>query len=439
MAKEGIEISEQFRDAYEAMEKGDRHVFITGKAGTGKSTLLRYFRERTKRAVAVLAPTGVAAVNVDGQTIHSFFKLRPGCTIEEARHDGRAARRDKLYEAVQTIVIDEVSMVRADLMDCIDEFLRSALKSKARFGGKRLVMIGDLYQLPPIVRREEGAELAKKYSTPFFFSSDAIRDCMRVGMLRCVELGKIYRQTDLEFIGILNAVRNGEISEKQLAFLNLRYDPEYEDAVGRHMHLMAINEQADFHNDARLSGLSGSAECATGKIKGEFGERDMPTDLELRLKKGARVMLVNNDSAGRWVNGTLATVRGIRADAVEVALDNGEAHDVLPFTWNKAKTVFDKESGELTRETLGSFTQFPLRLAWATTVHKSQGKTFEKVVIDLGRGAFAPGQAYVALSRCRTLNGITLKKPIRRSDLLMDKRIMEFEKELGAKDALFSG
>lgn len=431
-----IEVSEQFRRAYEAMEKGDKHVFVTGKAGTGKSTLLRYFRDRTKRSIVVVAPTGVAAVNIDGQTIHSFFKLRPGCSPEEAQHDGRAARRDQLFKKVETIVIDEISMVRADLMDCVDKFLQAALKSKARFGGKRLVMIGDLHQLPPIVRQEEAAALGKKYKTPFFFSSEAIQDCLQVGMLEYIELDKIYRQTDQRFIEILNAVRNRDITEKQLSLLNLQHDPAFSDLDGKHMHLMAVNAQADEHNETNLNRLDGKIAACAGRVKGEFNEKEMPTDLELRLKKGCRVMLVNNDSERRWVNGTLATVRSIRDDAVEVVLDNGRVYEIMPFTWNKAKTKFDTESGEITRETLGSFTQFPLRLAWATTIHKSQGKTFDRVVIDLGRGAFAAGQSYVALSRCRTLDGITLKRPIRRSDLIMDDRVLEFEKEFTKRKGL---
>lgn len=431
-----IEVGAQFQKAYEAMERGDKHLFITGKAGTGKSTLLRYFRDRTRRAVVVIAPTGVAAVNIDGQTIHSFFKLRPGCSPEEARHDGRAARKDQLFAKVETIIIDEISMVRADLMDCIDEFLRAALKSKARFGGKKLVMIGDLHQLPPIVRREEAEELSKKYATPFFFSSAAIQDCLQLGVLEYVELDKIYRQTDERFIEILNAVRNKNITEKQLSLLNLQYDPGFSDLEGKHMHLMAVNAQADGHNDANLERLGGKEAVCSGKVKGEFSERDLPTDLELRLKKDARVMLVNNDSQGRWVNGTLATVRSVRDDAVVVALDDGTIHEISPFTWQKAKTKFDSESGELSRETLGSFTQFPLRLAWATTIHKSQGKTFDRVVIDLGHGAFAAGQSYVALSRCRSLDGITLKRPIRRADLIMDDRVLELEKTFNSKRGL---
>jgi ATP-dependent exoDNAse (exonuclease V) alpha subunit len=430
---EHLEISGQFQDAYEAMERGNKHIFLTGKAGTGKSTLLRYFRERTRRATAVVAPTGVAAVNIDGQTIHSFFKLRPGVTVDEARHDGRAARKDQLFQKIETIIIDEVSMVRADLMDCIDAYLQAALKSKARFGGKRLVMIGDLHQLPPIVRGEEAAELKKKYTTPFFFSSEAIRDCLQLGMLEYIELAKIYRQTDERFIEILNAVRCGNITESQLAELNMQHDPAFSDETGKHMHLMAVNAQADAHNETNLDRLGGKIKIVTGKIKGEFKESELPTDLELRLKKGARVMLVNNDSQGRWVNGTLATVREVRDESIDVALDNGKILEILPYTWNKAKSKFDKESGELTRETLGSFTQFPLRLAWATTIHKSQGKTFDRIVIDLGRGAFAAGQSYVALSRCRTLDGITLKRPVRRSDLIMDQRILQFAKEFGEK------
>jgi ATP-dependent exoDNAse (exonuclease V) alpha subunit len=375
-------------------------------------------------------------VNIDGQTIHSFFKLRPGVTVEEARHDGRSARKDQLLQKIETIIIDEVSMVRADLMDCIDAYLQAALKSKARFGGKRLVMIGDLHQLSPIVRGEEAAELKTKYQTPFFFSSEAIRDCLQLGMLEYIELTKIYRQTDERFIEILNAVRGGNISERQLAELNMQFDPEFNDKDGKHMHLMAVNAQADEHNETNLDRLGGKIKIMSGKIKGEFKESELPTEIELRLKKGARVMLVNNDSQGRWVNGTLATVREVSDESVEVTLDEGKTYEILPYIWNKAKTKFDKESGELTRETLGSFTQFPLRLAWATTIHKSQGKTFDRVVIDLGRGAFAAGQSYVALSRCRTLDGITLKRPIRRSDLIMDARILDFSKELGKKDRL---
>ncbi len=431
-----IDFNEQFRNAYEVMEKGEKNVFITGKAGTGKSTLLRYFRERTRRAVAVVAPTGVAAVNIDGQTIHSFFKLRPGASLEEAKHDGTLSRKDKLFQKLQTIIIDEVSMVRADLMDCIDTFLRAALKNKTPFGGKKLIMIGDLHQLPPIVRGEETEELEKMYATPFFFSSGAIRECMQFGALEYIELNKIYRQTDEGFIKILNAVRDGKISEAELAELNLRFDPDFSDPKGEHMHLMTINTQADTHNENNLARLSGKVAVAKGKLVGEFKERDLPTEMELRLKNGARVMLMNNDNQGRWVNGTLGTVREVRDESIDVTLDTGRTFEILPYTWNKAKTKFDRESGEITRETLGSFTQFPLRLAWATTIHKSQGKTFDKVVIDLGRGAFAAGQSYVALSRCRTLDGITLKRPVRRSDLIMDPRVLGFSKMLTEKRGL---
>jgi ATP-dependent DNA helicase PIF1 len=431
-----IDFNEQFRNAYEIMEKGEKNVFITGKAGTGKSTLLRYFRERTRRATAVVAPTGVAAVNIDGQTIHSFFKLRPGATIEEAKHDGTLARKDKLYQKLETIIIDEVSMVRADLMDCVDVFLRAALKNKTPFGGKKLIMIGDLHQLPPIVRGEEADKLGEVYATPFFFSSSAIRECLQFGALEYIELNKIYRQTDEGFIKILNAVRDGKITDAELAELNLRYDPEFMDPKGEHMHLMTINAQAEEHNENNLARLGGKVAVAKGKIAGEFNERDLPTEMELRLKNGARVMLVNNDNQGRWVNGTLGTVRTVRDESIDVTLDSGRTFEILPYTWNKAKTKFDRETNELTRETLGSFTQFPLRLAWATTIHKSQGKTFDKVVIDLGRGAFAAGQSYVALSRCRTLDGITLKRPVRRSDLIMDARVLDFSKMLTEKRGL---
>lgn len=421
-----IEINEQFARALDLLENTKRHLFITGRAGTGKSTLLKHWRETTKKSIAVLAPTGVAAVNIEGETIHRFFRFKPGVTLREAEDLGRRARSTEVYHEFDAIVIDEISMVRADLLDCIDVFLRRAMKNKEPFGGKQMVMIGDLYQLPPVVKSEEKDALKERYATPYFFSATVSDELKNADALDLIELEKIYRQSDNRFIGLLNAVRNRSVTEEHLGELNERLDTDFQDKQNQYIHLTATNAQADLLNAENLARLRTKEKIYQGTIIGQFTERDLPTDVELRLKPGARVMLVKNDPMGRWVNGTLGTVRELGGRVAMVKLDSGTTVAVEPFTWSIFRSIYNTKSRHLERETMGSFTQMPLRLAWATTIHKSQGKTFDRVVIDLGRGAFAAGQVYVALSRCRTLEGIVMKQALVRRHLILDYEVMKF-------------
>lgn len=433
-----IEKSEQFERALTAMNGESSFVFITGRAGTGKSTLLRHFRETTPQSAVFLAPTGVAALNINGETIHSFFHFTAGVTVNEARRKGSKASPD-LYENVKVIVIDEISMVRADLLDCVDAFLRAVMKTSRFFGGKRIIAIGDLYQLPPVVRQEEEAAFKTRYPSPYFFSSDVVQNILATSQLEVIELDKVYRQNDPTFISVLNGVRNRSITEEQLRTVNARInnalrfgavsENEYDDTIT----LTTTNAAADEINTRRLGVLTTKSRIYSGKRTGDFPQKDLPTEELLRVAVGARIMMLANDPLGRWVNGSLGTVIETEPDYIKVELDesaNGadgqRVYDIEPYTWTLFRSTYDTKTASLGQEKLGSFSQFPLKLAWATTIHKSQGKTFDKCIIDLGRGAFAAGQVYVALSRCRTIEGITLIKPVTKQQLFLDSRITEF-------------
>jgi len=426
--KNKLDINSHFACALDLMENTRRPIFITGRAGTGKSTLLQHFRATTKKRTVILAPTGVAALNVDGQTIHSFFLIRPGITLREAKREGRKARNNELYREVETIVIDEVSMVRADLFDAVDVFLKAVMNSKEPFGGKQIVMIGDLYQLPPVVRDDEAEALAKVYQTPYFFSAKVMKEVFEEGHgLSFVELEKIYRQSDQKFIEVLNAVRNCSARAEHLKILNSRclcYNDDVD--IGEAIILTTTNKLAERINFSRLSALPEKAKIYKANSSGRFQAKDAPTDEQLLLKVNARVMFLHNDSLDRWVNGSLGTVKRLGEREIIVVLDNGDEVEVEAYTWNLFRFVYDKNTRCLEREKIGSFTQIPLRLAWAVTIHKSQGKTFDRVAIDLGYGAFASGQVYVALSRCRSLEGIFLKTPLEPRHLISDERVMKF-------------
>jgi len=424
-----IEINPEFRRALDIMDKTAQPIFITGKAGTGKSTLLDYFRSTTRKRVAVLAPTGVAALNVRGQTIHSFCRFKPDITLEKVKKiSGKSAA---LYKNLDAIIIDEISMVRADLLDCVEMFLRlNGPHPKKRFGGLQMIFIGDLYQLPPVVTSAERDIFSTQYETPYFFSSHIFND---LGFdMEFVELEKIYRQTEEDFIALLNAIRNRSVTEDDIGRLNRRFDPAFippdEDF---YIHLTSTNDLAYRRNQEKLAQLPGRTSRYQGDRAGEFDNSHLPTDELLELKPGAQVMMVNNDSNGRWVNGSLGRVAGIEKakaepDVLIVELQNGLEVEVEPNTWELFRLDFDEKAGRLFSETIGSFTQYPLRLAWAITIHKSQGKTFDKVVIDIGRGTFAHGQVYVALSRCTNFKGIILKKEIRKAHIRMDWRVIKF-------------
>jgi ATP-dependent DNA helicase PIF1 len=417
-----LDLNSQFKKALEIMQNSDQHLFLTGKAGTGKSTLLSYFIENSKNSFAVLAPTGVAAINVQGQTIHSFFQFKPNITIEEAKKKGSRAQDNELYTKLKTIIIDEVSMVRADLIDCIDVFLKSSRASNQAFGGVQMIFVGDLYQLPPVVTREDKEYFEVVYKSPYFFDSNVFKEpgfCMEF-----VELETVYRQKDKAFINLLNAIRTKTITNEHIQILNKQLNPEFEGDSDDYIHLTTTNKMAANINELRLNQLDTKPHFFEGVLKGEM--KSPPTDVNLHLKVGSQVMFINNDSAGQWVNGTIGKITDIEEGEVWVKIHNGKEVHVTENTWDMYKYFFDKESKTLSQESAGSFTQIPIKLAWAITIHKSQGKTFDNVIIDLGRGSFAHGQTYVALSRCTTFEGIVLKNPIKTSDILLDWRVQKF-------------
>ena len=421
-----------FDAALSLMEAGGPFTFVTGRAGTGKSTLLKHFRETTELIAPVLAPTGVAALNVGGETIHRFFLFPPNVTVKHARSEANTTPNPEIYQNADILIIDEISMVRADLLDCMDQFLRIVRKRKAPFGGLRIVAIGDLYQLPPVITNTEREAFAELYDSPYFFASRVMQELFAMGGISCIELEKIYRQKDKTFVALLNAVRDRTVTEKQLQKLNTRLSTSPpKDAIV----LTAINASAETLNTERLAQLPGSVQTFEGEFRGAFPERETPSDAILTLKKNARVMCVANDPHGRFVNGSLGWVVDFGVDedvgpSVIVKLDTGGIVSVSAHLWNIYRSVYDSFTRTLDQEKMGSFSQIPLKLAWAVTIHKSQGKTFDQVTIDLGRGAFASGQTYVALSRCRTLKGIHLKQPVRLHDIRLDESIGDFMTQL---------
>ena len=423
-----IDFNPEFKRALELMEETDKNIFITGRAGTGKSTLLNYFRNTTKKKAVILAPTGVAAINVGGQTIHSFFHFKPDVTLAAIKKKKSTAKeKTSIYKKLTAIVIDEVSMVRADLLDCVDKFLRlNGPNSKRPFGGVQMIFIGDLYQLPPVVTSRERDIFQSYYSSPYFFSAKILEQLD----MEFVELEKVYRQKDNEFIRLLNAIRNNSITDDDIVLFNKRHDSQFTAPSGSfYLSLTSTNDLADGINEEQLAKLPGKIWKAQGMIDGEFSKEYLPTAMELKLKKSAQIMLLNNDTYGRWINGTIGKITGFKKDdegeeIITAKLDNGEPVEISPYTWKIYR--FFLKNDELRSEDVGSFTQYPIRLAFAITIHKSQGKTFENVIIDVGRGTFAHGQMYVALSRCTSLDGIVLKQPLKKSHVLMDWHIVKF-------------
>lgn len=421
MVPEQLKIEGSFKEALDLMENTDKNIFITGKAGTGKSTLLMYFRSITKKKIAAIAPTGVAALNIRGQTIHSFFRFRPGITVDEVQK--LPASKAGLYKKLDMIIIDEISMVRADLLDCIDRFMMLNGKSRKPFGGTQMVFIGDLYQLPPVVTSREKGMFRKSYSSEYFFDSKVFSKLE----LEFIELDRHFRQTDFAFIDLLNSIRNNSINDQQLEVLNRRCDPSFTPRINDgYVVLVTTNDLADRINMENLSRLPGKARTFTADMYGKFDRSYLPTDETLTLKAGAQVMFVNNDPKKRWVNGSIGYITGIYNGSIRVRMSTGLSVDVEPYTWELTKLFYDDLTGKLQSEVVGSFTQYPMMLAWAITIHKSQGKTFDKIMLDTSSGVFANGQIYVALSRCKTLEGIVLKKRIERKDIRTDWRVVRF-------------
>lgn len=383
----------------------------------------------------MLAPTGVAAVNVRGQTIHSFFRFRPGITLDKVR--SHSSGKHSIYKQLDMIIIDEISMVRADLFDCIEQFLRLNGPFQGQpFGGVQMVFIGDLYQLPPVVPEDEQELFETVYASPFFFDA---KSYAKAGVQR-VELTKVYRQSDPVFVKLLDALRTGDLNGPQRSYFNRKCFRQRAQTEGAPIQLVTTNHMADRINHNYLERLPGKAQLDTGEIRGAFGERQLPTHERLRLRPQARVMLLNNDAEGRWINGDLGWVETLpdanKPDqAVTVRLDRGEPVKVTLYKWEVIRFRYHPERNCIESEVMGSFTQYPLRLAWAVTIHKAQGKTFQEVVVDFGRGTFAPGQAYVALSRCTSMDGLVLRRPLEQRHVLTDERIEAFLRQESAETA----
>ncbi len=398
-------------------------MFITGRAGTGKSTLLQLFRNTTRKKCVVLAPTGIAALNVRGQTIHSFFGFPPRPL---SKRDIKKRRNSKLYKNLEVLIIDEISMVRADMLDNIDYFLRVNRNINMPFGNVQIVFFGDLFQLPPVVSNQVEKQLFEGfYDSPYFFSAKVFEEFSMEKM----ELQKVYRQESRHFLRLLEAIRLNQVDYDDLEDLNERYNPDFVPEEF-YITLSARNRKVDAINEKALKDIPLDEEVYLASVTGDFNPRLFPTDAALKLKLNAQVMFIKNDPDKRFVNGTIGKITKLENDTVTVQVEeNGQKSkiEVKRFEWEILKYQPSKENpNDIETKVAGTFKQFPLRLAWAVTIHKAQGKTFDKVIIDLGKGAFEHGQTYVALSRCRTLEGIVLRERIQGRDIMVDDRVVEF-------------
>ena len=421
-------------DALSIMESGKKDLFITWEGRNWKIHVASYFKSVTSRKVVVLAPTGVAALNVGGQTIHSFCRFKPNITLEKVeRLTGISYATINMYRSLETVVIDEISMVRADLLDCLDRFMRlNGANPDLAFGGVQVIFVGDLYQLPPVVTTDELGIFKGHYKSPYFFDSRVFKELK----LDFIELKKYYRHSNPEFINLLNVIRDNTASEEDLRKINERFDDSFSSISAESMYitLTATNSLADSINNRHLDMIPKKAHSYKALITGKFNKSTYPADEVLSVKEDAQVMMLNNDSGKRWVNGSLARVVSVQSsigggDGIMVELSDGTNAEVLPYTWKASKLSYDQANGRIVSTDMGSFTQYPLMLAWAVTIHKSQGKTFDRVIIDVGDGTFAHGQLYVALSRCTTLEGIVLKKKLQMKHIIMDSHIADFHKE----------
>ena len=419
-----IILTDEFKDALallEAQPPVKPLIFITGRAGTGKTTLLRYFAEHSAQNTVVLATTGLAAVNVRGQTVHSFFHLKPGNLLDKANLK-RLPR--KTVDAVDTIIIDEASMLRADLLDAIDHILQISTHSDEPFGGKKIVLFGDLFQLPPVEEQASGGlfdYFRQVYPSPYFFEAHVLRRLPT----EVFELKRIFRQkADPEFARLLNLIREGRVTQPELdALLNTHKTFELPENFENCIILSPTNREAAWRNLHYLSMLSGEEFTYNAAADESFQKKTPPAEQVLKLKKGAKIMMLVNDND--WVNGDIGTVYDLGPDFIKVEL-KGRVYQVEPHVWEDVKYEFNPLTQKLEPNVKGFFKQYPLKLAWAITIHKSQGLTFDNIYLDIGRGAFATGQTYVALSRCRTLAGVHLKKDITVRDVLCDARVKQF-------------
>ena len=427
--------NKELQQALQIIQYTRRSLFLTGKAGTGKSTFLRYICANTKKKHIILAPTGISAINAGGSTLHSFFKLPfhpllPNDTRYSARNIRSTLKytseKRKILREVELVVIDEISMVRADIIDFIDKVLRIYSRNmREPFGGKQLLLVGDIYQLEPVVKEDERKMLHPFYPTCFFFGAHVFREMRLVS----IELRKVYRQSDPAFIDILDHIRTGNAGTTDLQALNSRVGQSLSADENRlAITLSTRRDTVDYINERQLEQLPGATVTFRGEVKGDFPESSLPTPIELEVKPGAQVIFIKNDPDRRWVNGTLGVISGIDEDedAMYVVTEDGEEHDVRRERWSNMRYTFNEKEKKIEEEEIGSYVQFPVRLAWAITVHKSQGLTFRHVNIDFTGGVFAGGQAYVALSRCTSLTGLSLAAPIKREDVFVRREITQF-------------
>lgn len=409
-----------FQVLFEQIEFTNQHFFITGQAGTGKSTFLNFLKKNSQKNLVVLAPTGLAAINIGGQTIHSFFKFKFGIHSQVIKK----VSNNKIYKSLQLLIIDEVSMLRADLLDNIDKFLRLNGPNKhLPFGGVQVVFIGDLFQLPPVLTKADAEWFYKVYDTPYFLSAKVFQ--VILANLQLVELQEIFRQTDPLFIYLLKKIRHKKITEREIEILNQRYYPDFQtQSEDPYLTLTTTNAQADSINKDHLDNLEGPSLEFKAEIKGQFNSNSYPVEQVLKLKVGTQVVFVRNDVQKRWVNGTIGRIVNLKKNWISCKTKD-KYFRITKEEWQNLSYSLNAEN-EIESEIIGVFRQYPIKLAWAVTIHKSQGQTFDKVIIDLAGGTFAHGQLYVALSRCQSLEGIILKQKIRLKDIILDKKILDF-------------